>query len=75
MVNMENFTECNNCPERKRAEYWHRIATALCAIIGGVFGAIIGSVICSLCKQYNKKQGGEKYGRKETGNDDGFPGG
>ncbi len=34
--------------ERKRADYWHEIATFLMAIIGGVLGGAVGIIVIKL---------------------------
>lgn len=39
---------CEMCLEKKRADYWHRIATFLLTIIGGMFGGIVGWMIVGL---------------------------
>ena len=39
---------CEICSEKKRADYWHRIATFLLTIIGCAFGGIVGWVIVRL---------------------------
>ena len=40
--------KCENCPEKKRADYWHKTATFLMSIVGGVSGGIIGLFIMKL---------------------------
>lgn len=40
--------KCENCPEKKRADHWHKTATFLMSIVGGVSGGIIGFFITKL---------------------------
>ncbi len=41
--------ECHKCHEKKRADYWHKIATNLFVIIGGIVGGVVGSIIVLFC--------------------------
>lgn len=44
--------DCRDCFQKKRADYWHRVACALFAIIGGVVGGIVGIMIIKLLGGY-----------------------
>ena len=39
---------CENCPEKRRADYWHRVTTTILSIIGGVGGALVASLVIRL---------------------------
>lgn len=32
---------CKDCPNKRRAGYWYKVATVLLAIIGGIMGSFI----------------------------------
>ncbi len=40
--------KCENCPEKKETDYWHRVATVLMTIIGGEIGAVVGYFVIRL---------------------------
>ena len=40
--------DCEKCSEKIRADYWHRIATFLMTIIGGVVGGLVGCWVVNL---------------------------
>lgn len=40
--------DCINCYEKKRADYWHQVATFLLTIIGGVVGGVVGTWVIKL---------------------------
>lgn len=39
---------CENCHEKKRADYWFGVSTILFSVIGGVIGAVIAYGITKL---------------------------
>lgn len=40
--------QCKLCIEKRRADYWHKVATFLFAVIGGILGGTAGAALIRL---------------------------
>lgn len=37
---------CKDCFEKKRADYWHTVASVSFSVIGGIMGAVLFWLFC-----------------------------